>query len=649
MGGYRKKKAILISAFFVLVVIGILAIVKNNVFIEQTLKNDIEYQGTTPLIKDDTSVEQCFRSEYDISCISIKTATYDNELSGVYILEIYDDENSVLYSNCIEGFQIKDNDYLTLRFPETLRANRDYFLSITPEKVDDDTFALWMGVCQNEYIGECYLDGIPTGKSIDIRITVQNTMLPVVIFVLICSFVFLFVLVKICNPCKSILIIYVFATILLILRCCSIYENESLGTYDEIAHISYLAYVENNPEIIPDYCEMKLLISENITVDERVQVFGLDQTKGIYKGHFSNTINYLCHPPLYYFLLLPLDSIEIKEEIVYVDLDVLRLANVLIFTLAILLIFYIGYTRITKNPVLHFLYTMIIISLPMLGYTGVTINNDNLTLLTVAIAFLGAIRINEKKYNIVSYIMIAIGICGTVLTKLTAGMIVVIAAFLFILYKFVSEKEYKCVFNKAIIPTIPIYVMSLMYYICVYSKYDTVQTSISKLVDFETMKQYPVLYDAYEVANPKNLLEYILYFVRCFVQQWANGVYNSDNTEFEKIVSNILFMIPWVIVIIFISQICAKNPETKFSSVFAVGIISTFIYQFITAWSKYEVLGHGATQSRYYLCALFIIAYIVVLACERILDGVKAKSICESMLYVVGYGFFHFGYLIYYV
>lgn len=69
------------------------------------------------------------------------------------------------------------------------------------------------------------------------------------------------------------------------------------------------------------------------------------------------------------------------------------------------------------------------------------VSNDALTMPAVAIFMLGIIRFYEKKYNILTYFVIAAGINLSLLSKLTTGMIVCIIALGIVLFTFFKEKR----------------------------------------------------------------------------------------------------------------------------------------------------------------------------------------------------------------
>ena len=144
------------------------------------------------------------------------------------------------------------------------------------------------------------------------------------------------------------------------------YYNDNVGKFpDEGAHISYIAYLEAEDKIIPDFREMELLKINNIDSEKTYGTFNDD------------TINYLGHPPLYYNILRFTGAITVNDGSVSINMGLLRTVTHIISYLALFLAFYIGYTRI-KRVMTHILYGSIVVSIPMLAYSSAGISNDSL-------------------------------------------------------------------------------------------------------------------------------------------------------------------------------------------------------------------------------------------------------------------------------
>ncbi|MCD8338570.1 MAG: hypothetical protein LUD18_15130, partial [Lachnospiraceae bacterium] len=181
------------------------------------------------------------------------------------------------------------------------------------------------------------------------------------------------------------------------------YENYVGRTPDELQHISYIAYLEEKDVLIPDFTEMisAAYLPETSALDD---VWRLDWT--------NEEINYLGHPPLYYQIMRLAKAIyfESDGDVCVVNIARLRRFSMGIEVFAILLIFYIGFTRLDqRKPCLHLLYALLTTSVPMMLYGAGGISNDTLALLTVTVYFLGILRFVEQKRDIKTYLLIAVG------------------------------------------------------------------------------------------------------------------------------------------------------------------------------------------------------------------------------------------------
>lgn len=68
-------------------------------------------------------------------------------------------------------------------------------------------------------------------------------------------------------------------------------------------------------------------------------------------------------------------GVKIQNRLVTIDINRLRYFNMMIAVFAMLLIFYIGFTRINKVPVFHLLFATICVCVPMLSYVCAGVNN----------------------------------------------------------------------------------------------------------------------------------------------------------------------------------------------------------------------------------------------------------------------------------
>lgn len=160
---------------------------------------------------------------------------------------------------------------------------------------------------------------------------------------------------------------------------------------DELQHLSYVQLMKEAPAIFPDYSTM-LVLAEDMS-------------------GWTQTSNYLNHPPLYYLILAPLLNVSGG------DLYALRLANVGLSTAALSLAA-LGSRRLLPTSEARILFYAVLFTLPKAAVLGGTINNDNLALLSGALLFIGLTRTERGG----TWLAAALFIAGW--TKLTALVMV---------------------------------------------------------------------------------------------------------------------------------------------------------------------------------------------------------------------------------
>lgn len=573
---------------------------------------------------------QYFDVDNSVNSIYLKFATWGKNLTGEYIFEIGQGEH-IIYEQIIQGAEIKDNAYYEIKLPDIINKGNNYFFTISAIDSYEEKLNLWMTET-SDVAGDLYLNDNKQNSQINFVVSEKIFDNRIVVGIV----VMLLFMVAILIPCmkdKWILLIYVLGFAIIISRMIYNYKYEWLGLYDDMAHISYLTYVEKNDDIIPRFEEMKLLISEGAEINGTNQTQPLLQNRGIFRGIESNTVCYLCHPPLYYWFLSIFNGVEITDAgVVVVNLSLLRCVNAVLFLLSVMLIFYIGYTRIEKKASHHLLYVSIISSLPMFSILCLTINNDNLLFLFVAVTFLGAIRFSEAKKDLLTYALIAVGLCGTVMVKLTAGLILVIAAIGIIICDILKEKNCNVIINKHMLFTLPLYLITLAYYAVIYIRYGKMQLGVGDLISTEEFQQYSLLNYPDELKVRYGLFEFIDRFFDIFFGQWINGTYtytHIENLEQYNFIKG-MYMIFFVTLIIQISLLLKKDSYHKVLGAFSLGITITILSELYISYNSHFETGRCVGQSRYYVCALFIMALIFI----EFIKSINKKFIPQDKDYV---------------
>ena len=387
--------------------------------------------------------------------------------------------------------------------------------------------------------------------------------------------------------------------------CALLYSIVQIGYYmiyvghtpDEMRHISYIAYLENSGNIIPNFPEMEFLTDTNPA------------------SFVPNSLNQLGHPPLYYHIMRlcnPIDNLGNGEY--YIHLLRLRVFSAFFGVLAIAIVFYIGYRKISKTlPVLHLLYTAFIINIPMLLYNLSGVNNDTFVLLGCSIFFLGFLELSEGKRKYGIYWLIAIGFGLTILSKLTAGLILILMSSIFIVWHCIKEKSIRLLACRQFVSTLPVYLITICYFLIVYSQVHSFQPSLANM-DMEYY-QSTAFYVMFEDRTVMNFKDYFFRYWQEFFRTWT-GI--ASHISLLKLGTWLSYDRFFAILVAFMPAFCLfvnKNKEyVKMFISFYISLVCVVLLQFRNAYNGfYFVSGYpGAYQSRYYLCVLPIMSFISV-------------------------------------
>lgn len=401
---------------------------------------------------------------------------------------------------------------------------------------------------------------------------------------------------------QSRVIVFDYCSILVYVICQFPFFTNYVARYsDEIAHLSYVAYLKKSGRVIPDFNEMMIYnTSFNGVLD------------------FSDTLefNYLGHPPLYYDVIAWLSDIQINGQIAYYDIVRMRFISFCIGLIALGLIFYLAYTRIPHIPLLHIFFALIIIAPPNMVYGLCGLSNDTLALLTVTIFVWGAIRFMERRYNWRTYLLIAVGISATLLTKLTAGLMVSLMGVGIVVYTLVVERNVKAIFRFDFYVTTPIYLPAVAYYVRSLMLYGTVQPSYQKLRFLEYATSPYRHYIPINERSAMTTLQYPIFYIHDFLTTWirANG-----HVEIPRVASTLVTVASIGLLIILLVPFgimlmrCNGNRTKVFLNIGLYSILFVMIYQGCTAFNGYVNYGYqGGVASRYYLCTFSVLAFTLI-------------------------------------
>lgn len=392
---------------------------------------------------------------------------------------------------------------------------------------------------------------------------------------------------------------------------------------DESAHIAYVYYLDKTGEIIPTFEDMHIFSNAVMKWS----------TEPNYE-YQESLVNYLCHPPLYYHIMrlaggfTPTDS----DVVVTIDKPRLRHFSLGIYTLGLILLLYIGWSRLSKTkPWQHLLFISVAVNIPMMGFEFCAVTNDALVLLTSCTCILGLIRFCEEKRNFGTYLLIALGISGSLLTKLTAAMLCIVMALVVLIVTMIKERSIVKSLSLKFVYTIPIYVIALSYYVIMYNRYGAITPSLELICSKEYFEN--TIY--YVAENERTIMtwgEYIGYFFNRFFLSWSGieSVYRFMKTYTYSLTA-IPYEILWVLPVLFVIPRVRKQAGKLSLPIIAgyVGIVVTFIYQLKSAYGSYLTRGYmGGFASRYYIPFIGIFALAVVFILDSILidNGFNAET-----------------------
>jgi hypothetical protein len=386
---------------------------------------------------------------------------------------------------------------------------------------------------------------------------------------------------------------------------------------DESSHISYVYYLNQTKEIIPHF--------ENIGTFNHFIMKWSEDPNYVY---YPENINYLCHPPLYYHIMrlaggfVPTET----ENVVTIYKMQLRYFSLGISAVGLLLMLYIGYSRLPKTkPWAHLLYAVTVTSIPMLSFELCAVTNDALTLTTTALCILGLIRFCEEKRSVPTYLLIATGITTSLLTKLTAAMLCIFMALMVLFITMIKERSILKSLNKQFLISLPVYAIAFAYYGLVYQRYGIFRPSLESICSPEYFKS-TIYYVAEADRISYTFSEYLSYYFERFFLSWS-GI--EAVIRFLKTYTYSLTAIPyellWVLpVLLFIPEINKNAGKLSLPLITGwLASIITFVYQLKSAYGAYLTRGYrGGFASRYYLPFIPIFALGLVL----VLIGMLTKT-----------------------
>lgn len=626
----RKQQSKRIFIYFLAFVAGsILIYATTERYTDRIAMNTMSASAASELIGSGIEMQQTFEAINGIKGLRVLFATYTNEISDNYEFCVYDENTDKFITKTdIEGADIKDGRYLKVEFDTSLlKKGQTYYFKINKIGTEQDTLSYWLGEGTSYPNGEFICNGQDTGQDVvfDYIIYGPNVRwIAIVVWELFIVLLFVTTGTESISNQNRIKIVYGGLLVFGIAQM-FFYANYVGEGYDETAQISYIAYLEKENVIIPEFENMNIIMEYNEPIKENPydNVLGYQVTTGIFETKFSNAINYLGHAPLYFHIMKLAHGIEFGESgKIYINLTRLRYANIVLNVIALILIFYIGYSRLGNDVKRHLMYGVVVVSFPFVCYSGATINNDNLSLLVVSLGMLGFLRFLENKRDFLTYLIVAVAISSTMLNKLTAGLLLLIAGGIIVLVTFFREKNAKSILNYKFLCTLPIYIIPLVYFLYIYKKYGTFQPSIATL-SMEQFLNARIFYIPVEERGGQlmGVMDYLKSFVRYFSTLWVSGI---PHGRMKRGINFILWGLPYLSLLVLPLTMLKEKWKKKTAMDMVVialyiGMIITIIVQAARGYSAVLTFGHAGMQSRYYVCVIAALAVGLTNFIERIL------------------------------
>ncbi|PLS31197.1 hypothetical protein Uis1B_0941 [Bifidobacterium margollesii] len=370
------------------------------------------------------------------------------------------------------------------------------------------------------------------------------------------------------------------------------------GFPDEQAHVSYIVFLKQHGGVIPDFAHMRIY---PYVGDNAMNLAGPTQ------------FNYLGHPPLYYHIMSLFGGVRISGDQATFSLDWLRTLSFIIGVLGLLMIFYIGFTRIAPVPLLHLLFALIVIAPVNMVYGLSGVSNDTLILLTVSVYALGIIRFFERRYDWLTFLLIAVGVSATVLTKLTGGMLVVVMSVLVVGYTLLVEKHPGNILRPAFYASTPVYLLPIAYFAGLYAKFHTIQPGYANMAYAEYVNS--AMYTPIDKRDSGMFVaDVVQTFIERFLGTWyaVTGHVNLPRPDMKAydittIGVILVFLVPLTVFFF------AKSRAQRYLSMGAASVLVVLLYEFVGVAKSYYFNGRfGGYSSRYFLCAIVFFALAII-------------------------------------
>ena len=404
---------------------------------------------------------------------------------------------------------------------------------------------------------------------------------------------------------RILLCVYGTALLYYVLKLCW-YAVAVGGTPDEAAHLGYLAEMTRNPSLIPDFTSMPLygILSE-------------EGGKAVLSLPAAGAVNYLGHPPLYYLLMTLAGAVRFQADgTILVEVLRLRFVNIALTSTAVLLAFSIGWQRLRcQRPLVHGLYAIAIVTLPELGYTGSGVSNDNLAFLGFVLFFMGLVRYDGNREDLMTYGLIGIGFVLGAFSKLTAAMIMLLILVAVLVMSVIRTRSLKLITNRYFAAIFPCFLLFLAYELIIHRRYGGWQPSLSLIAP--EFYRTTVFYVSPENRIPMTFPAFFSHFALGIAHSWSRvyGHHEQLNTLMDNGAAGLVFWIPVAAAAgaAVLQLICRKCD--RYTLPVMLGFTGTLAWHLWSGWTGFLATGYtGGAQARYYL---FMMVPFALILCEQ--------------------------------
>ncbi|MEM7120500.1 MAG: hypothetical protein AAF563_04430 [Pseudomonadota bacterium] len=359
--------------------------------------------------------------------------------------------------------------------------------------------------------------------------------------------------------------------------------------FDELAHLSYIKAMRDDPAFIAHQDRISLLNGDNL--DE-----------------WTDQQNYLSHPPAFYSLA----SVLIGEHIDRTDIVAIRIFSVTLGAFAILLVITALISRMTTDA--GFLTGASLMALcPMASVVAGSVGNDVVSLVAGALALLASLRLLDRGPGYGSALLAGLAFVVAALTKLNAGLLV---GLYLLAVHVIAIRDWPGCQAQWLRHIITVIVFGLI----------GMSPYLTNLVEIGAVIPVDLSSHAAQIAGsePWNFWRYTKWFVEALGTTWS--AYEPADA-LER--THLLFLVGLSVVACWFSL--SRTSLWIAVSALAALVVVLPIHLAFAYDLHVERLHLSAAQSRYYLALLPILSFAAAAA----VDGIRQKTVQLSIAGIV--------------